>query len=225
VRELVDAVQEGNLPLLRRLLAAEPARAAARDDRGLPLVLVAAYFGQQHVIDTLLAAGADVDPMTAAALGRVTELAIALDIDPTLVTQHSPDGFTALHYAAFFEQPDAARLLVARGADVRAIANGLAPIHSAAARGALTPRDDDGTARHDVVEVLLDAGADPDATQVGGHRAVHAAAANGDRAVIALLRVRGADLTARTDDGSTAADIARTGGHAELADELERGDV
>jgi ankyrin repeat protein len=225
VRELVDAVQEGNLPLLRRLLAAEPARAAARDDNGMPLVLVAAYFGQQPVIDTLLAAGADVDPMTAAALGRVTELAIALDIDPSIVTQRSPDGFTALHYAAFFERPAAARLLVARGADVHAVAHGLAPIHSAAARGALTPADDDGTARVAVVEVLLDAGADPDAAQAGGLRAVHAAAANGDRAVIALLRARGADVTARTDDGRTAADIARARGHTALADEIERGDV
>ena len=42
-----------------------------------------------------------------------------IDAEPELARNWSADGFTPLHYAAFFGQEDAARILLERGAEVR----------------------------------------------------------------------------------------------------------
>jgi ankyrin repeat protein len=78
-----------------------------------------------------------------------------LDAEPELSRAWSPDGFTALHYAAFFGQEDTAKILVERGADLRVVSTNpeirVAPLQSAAAGG------------HDsIVELLLEHGAELD---------------------------------------------------------------
>jgi ankyrin repeat protein len=68
-----------------------------------------------------------------------------------------------------------------------------------------------------VAERLLAAGADPNARQLGGFVPLHAAAQNGDKALAELLLDHGADPSLETDDGRSAAAIARAAGHDELA--------
>jgi ankyrin repeat protein len=143
-----------------------------------------------------LAAGGDLDVFEAAALGDTSRLRALLDGDPSLANAWSDDGFTPLHYAAFFGQPEAARLLVERGADLEArstneqFALDAAPLHSAAAAGRL-----------EVCRVLLDAGAEVNAVQHGGYTALLDAAANKNRELYDFLLERGADRDARLDDG------------------------
>jgi ankyrin repeat protein len=99
-------------------------------------------------------------------------------------------------------------MLVKHGADVNAVANNpmlVQPLHSAAAAG-----------RADIVQLLLESGADANARQQGGFIALHAAAQNGDHAMVKLLLDHGADAAAATDDGRTAADIADAAGHPEV---------
>ena len=79
----------------------------------------------------------------------------------------------------------------------------LRPLHSAAAQGSV-----------DNCRTLLDAGADPNATQQTSFTALHAAALHGNAALAKLLIARGASVDAKADDGRTAADIARDAGHA-----------
>ncbi|HEX7528916.1 MAG TPA: ankyrin repeat domain-containing protein, partial [Thermoanaerobaculia bacterium] len=67
---------------------------------------------------------------------------------------------------------------------------------------------------------LLEKGADPNATQQSGWTALHNAASQGNLEVVRLLRSNGADLSARTDDGKSAADLAAERGHAALAESL-----
>jgi uncharacterized protein len=148
--------------------------------------------------DALVAAAArsDLDVFEAAALGMVPRLRSLLDADASLVGAWSEDGFTALHFAAFFGHPEAAKLLVERGADLEArstnrdFALDAAPLHSAAAAGQL-----------EVCRVLLDAGADVNAVQHGGYTALLDAAANKNRELMELLLGRGADRATRLEDG------------------------
>jgi uncharacterized protein len=132
-----------------------------------------------------LAQDAELDIHEASSLGRVERVRELLEADPTSATARSPDGFTPLHYAAFFGTAEAAALLLERGADPAAVAGNemrVQPLHSAAAVDATE------TAR-----LLLGAGADPNARQQGGFRPIDAAVQNGNDELYALLVERGAE--------------------------------
>ncbi len=156
--------------------------------------------------DALVAASSrgDLDVFETAALGMVPRLRTLLDEDASVVNAWSADGFTPLHFAAFFGHPEAAKLLVERGADLdarstnRDFALDAAPLHSAAAAGQL-----------EVCRVLLDAGADVNAVQHGGYTALLDAAANKNGELMELLLERGADHSARLDDGRGADELIR----------------
>ena len=153
-------------------------------------ILGALYRGDRDAAGEA-AAGAELDVLEAAALGdgdRVRELVSA---DRELVTLRSPDGFTALHYAAFFGTADAARVLLEHGADPGAVAENdmrVQPLHSAAAVDA-----------NETARLLLDAGSDPNAVQEGGFRPIDAAVQNGNDELYALLLERGAEPPARSE--------------------------
>jgi ankyrin repeat protein len=152
-------------------------------DAPSPLML-ARYRDDHAAVEALVAEGPELDVFEAAALGKVDRLRELLDGDGELVHAWSPDGANALHFAAFFGQPDAVRLLLDRGADPSRHARGfnhVAPIHSAAAANST-----------DIVRMLLDAGADPHAQQDGGHTALDAARQNGNDELAALLQSRSA---------------------------------
>jgi ankyrin repeat protein len=170
----------------------------------LSRLMQALYEGRTEEAQALAAARADLDVFEAAAIGDVERLRELLDEDAALVNAWSVDGFTPLHFAAFFGHPEAARLLVERGADLDArstneqFALDAAPLHSASAAGQL-----------EVCRVLLDGGADVNAVQHGGYTALLDAAANGSDALVEFLLDRGADRTARLDDGRTFDDLRR----------------
>jgi ankyrin repeat protein len=209
---IIEAVQAGDVERVMELIEEHPERAAERDAQGVSALLHACYIGRPDIVDAILSRLPTLDLLEAAAVGDTRRVAQWLENDDA-VERRSGDGFTALHYAAFFGWPEIARLLIAAGADVAAVASNpmaVQPLHSAAA-----------VSQHDVAAQLLAAGADPDARQQGGFVPIHAAAQNGDAALAELLLDHGADPTLETDDGRSAAAIARTAGHEELADRLD----
>jgi hypothetical protein len=157
-----------------------------------------------------LARGRELDVFEAAAVGDSGRLADLLAGDPPAARARTADGFTALHYAAFFSRnADCARALLDAGAEPDAVADNdtdLRPINSAAGSGA-----------SEIVALLLERGADVDAAQRGGYTALHSAAHNGNEELARVLLAAGADPTRATDDGRTPADLAAEAGHAELA--------
>jgi ankyrin repeat protein len=148
------------------------------------------------------------DVFDAASLGDVDRLRELLDADPSSSTAYSADGFTALHFPAFFGGVECARVLVERGADVDAHGRGWmtgTPLNSAAA------------GRHaDVARLLLDRGADPNARQGSGWTPVHSAAQNGDPDMVVLLLAHGADPAATNDDGATVLSMAEQSGNEDV---------
>jgi ankyrin repeat protein len=208
----LDAVRAGDLDRVSSMVAADPALAAARDAAGLSALMIARYHGHPDVAIAILAADPPLDLHEAAIAGRGDRVAALLDAGSD-VDARSVDGFTALHFAAFFADEATAHVLLSRGADPGAVANNpmrASPLHSAAAASNLA-----------VARLLLDAGADPDARESGGYTSLHSAADNGDQRLAELLVERGADPTARADDGRTPVDLARAKGHEALAVRLE----
>lgn len=134
------------------------------------------------------------------------------------------DGMTALHWAAYRDDLEAARLLLEAGANLKAATrdqaitplilaakNGDADMIDALLRAGAGPNvaTTDGmtplmaaalSGRADAAQVLLDGGADVNAKEAGHHQTALMFAAAQDRAaMISLLAARGAELNASTD--------------------------
>ncbi len=119
------------------------------------------------------------------------------------------EGDTALHAAGFAYVHEMARELVVRGADVHASnRRGAQPLHAAVIGVPGTPNWDPPRQRA-VIEYLIEAGADPDATAAGGVTPLHRAVRNRCSAAVETLLHAGADPAAANDRGSTPSDLAR----------------
>ena len=197
---LLDAIRADDLAAVRALLERDPGLAAVRDEDGLPAVLLACYRQRPDVRDALLAARPALGVLEAAAVGRLDELRTQLAEDSGALAARTPEGFTALHLAAFFGGADAVRMLLEAGASADADADNpprVRPLHSAVAA-----RD------HAAARALLEAGADPDPRQQGGFTPLLAAAHADDPELTRLLLEHGADPALAADDGRTPAAMA-----------------
>lgn len=117
-------------------------------------------------------------------------------------------GDTALHIAAASFQPDVARLLVAKGADVRARnRRGAEPIHYAADGTPGAPYWDP-TAQGEVVAFLIDAGANPNALDKSGVAPLHRAVRTRSTKAARVLIENGADPRLMNKSGSTPLHLA-----------------
>ena len=178
------AICEGDHALIESIVKDRPELARGRTDEGVPWTLAAVYRGHPGVADLLLRHGAELDPFTAAALGRTDQLAVLLDRAEASVEDRSPDGWTSLHLSAFFGHRETAAMLLDRGADLGArsqneIAN--TPLHAAIAGG-----------RNAVAELLVERGADVNAV-AKGLRPLDIAAGREDDAMVTFLVDHGAD--------------------------------
>jgi len=206
--EVISAVQSGDIENLRKFLTNDPLLASARDTSGVSALMHAFYRRQQAAADLLLTANPSLDIFEATAAGKADKVSEILNADPDSAKRWSADGFTALHFAAFFNRPEIARNLIRHGADVAAVAKNamkVAPLHSAAAAHGV-----------EIVGILLENGAPPNVPQEGGWVALHEAAQIGDKEMVEALLRHGADPQIRNKDGKTPADMAQAKGHEEI---------
>lgn len=128
-------------------------------------------------------------PVADAAMRGDAEAARSLVAQGSDVNQPQGDGMTALHWAARNRDAALVRFLLGAGANVGAGTRigEYAPLHMAAQAGA-----------GEVTELLLAAGADPEAatTETGGARALHFAAQAGDGRTVEALLAAGTDPNA-----------------------------
>jgi ankyrin repeat protein len=206
--DVISAVQSGDIEKLRGILHENPSLASARDENGVSALIHAYYRRQQDAAELLMSANVSLDIFEATAAGKTDKVSTILKANPDAAKVWSADGFTALHFAAFFNRPEIARDLIRHGADVAAVARNpmkVTPLHSA-------------TAAHsrEIVRLLVENGASPNIPQEGGWVPLHEAARIGDNQMVAVLLQNGADPRLRSNDGKTAADMARASGHEEI---------
>lgn len=172
--ELIDA---GDAEAVREVLAADPSAAAQHDEQGLTVLTRAAYRGGA-VFDAVRAADPPLEPFDRILVGSNVGLP-----EPDAWT---PDGFTPLHIAAFAHNAEAARTLLAAGADPNVIAKAsfarVTPLGTCAFSGAT-----------EVARVLLEHDADPTIAEDGRFTPLAAAVANGDEELASLLREHGGE--------------------------------
>jgi uncharacterized protein len=199
-QEFFAAIHDNDRGRVEQLLATDPTLARARNQNGASAMMQARYEGRHELVELLRSKAGELDVFEAATLGDVARLRSLLASNPALAKAFSDDGFTALHLATFFAQPEAAEELLRAGADPNAMATNpmkVAVINSAAASG-----------RPDLVKMVLRAGADPNTRQLAGYTALHAAAARDNVEMTQALLDAGADPLLASDDGQLPADKA-----------------
>ncbi len=154
------------------------------------------------------------------------------------VSCRNGSGWTPLHVAV---DPAVAKLLITHGADVNARdRNGQTPLHAAVTtHDSVTIRrpseDGTGQARPErvvpewyvgqhvaLVDCLIGAGAQLDATDTGDQTPLHVAAREGDMTGAKALVAAGASLRAKDYLGNTPAQAAVLSGHTDLASFLRQ---
>ncbi len=216
LRPLALAIQNRNLAEARAALERDLSQATENLPGGISPFLFALYNGAREIAELLLPHRPALDIFEAAAFGDAQRVAALVVADATLLSAYSPDGWTALHLAAFFGQRDTALVLIGLGANLEARSTNPmqnTPLHAGIA----------GAGGEHLAPLLLALGADPKIVGGSGVTALHLAATRGFEALVRLLIARGATRSDQTEDGKTAAELARERGHLATAAVLEMG--
>jgi ankyrin repeat protein len=224
------------------------AQGNAVDAQGRTALHLAAEAGDTHRMETLLAAGADVaardgygnSPLhLAAKAGRLAavELLLKHGADPKAAAYNR---YTPLHLAAWSGNAQIVQRLIDKGADIKAKDYDSRPplnyastkkvvevlVKAGAEANAAYPPNPPllDAAMHgfpEVVEALLDHGADIQATDYTHYSPLHLAAWSGNAQVVKILILRGADVHYRDDWDYTALQWAQHWGNTEIIDVLK----
>lgn len=164
---LADAVRRGDAAEIRRQLQSVPADTPGAD--GSTLLMAAIVKGNADSTRALLDGGADPN-------------------------RAGPDGKTPVHLAAFADNPELLRIVLAHGgkADALDTRTGATPLESALLGGNPTQ-----------LQILLDAGADPDHADRNGDTPLHVAARTNAGAALLKLLERGAHAQAKNSRGAS----------------------
>lgn len=210
--QFLDAVKKGDRAAVERMLDADPSLVSAKDESGTSAVLLAHYYGKPEVAAALLSHAPQLDVFEAATAGDAARVRELVDADRSLVDAVARDGYSPLGLAAFFKRTDVVKAPLERGAkpSVSSRDQGFAPLHSAVATDA-------GAATAEIVRLLLEAGADPNAKSHEGGTPLHSAAFTGDLEIAELLLAYGADPNATDPKGLTPLDVARDRRNVEVA--------
>jgi ankyrin repeat protein len=193
-RNLITAATGGDLELVNRLLAAG-ASAQAVDERGRSALLAAVYNRRGDVARTLTLAGADVNRkdaefnspfLLAAATGQVEVVRLSLSHGADVASTDRYDG-TALIAACQHGNVEVVKLLLQKGIAVDHVNQlGWTALLEAVILG-------DGSARYEeIVQLLIDAGADANLADREGVSPTRHARERGYKSMVKILmRARG----------------------------------
>lgn len=208
-----DLIRQGKTAEIAEAVEAQPSVAGSRDAQGISALMLAVYTQQPVIRDFLLTRLRDLDIFEAAAVGNCERLRSLIAEDALSARAVSADGWTPLHLAAAFSGPEPVALLLEHGAHIHQFSHNPMrnqPLHACIALNNSL----------EVVRVLLEAGADVNASQHGGYTPLLQAAAAGKKEIVQLLLESGARSDCVCDRGKSAADYAGERGHAEVIEIL-----
>ncbi len=214
MKQLFDAIRAGDIDGVKSLLDADASLVNAKNEQGVSAFAFTIYNRKPELTALFEERNVMLDIFTATMAGKTALVQEMLNGNKGLTKLISADGWTALHLAAFFGQPECAAVLLNSGADVTARSTN--PMQNMPLHAGVASRN------AEVVKLLIDFGAPVNARQHGGWTALHAAAQNGDTAIAEMLLQNGAETGARADNNQAAFDLALSRGHQAIVDLLEK---
>ena len=215
VQDFLAAIKAGNTAEVAHLLEVEPALVNARDENGLSAVLTAAYYQEPDIARLLAQRGAELSVFEACMVGELSRVKALVEQQPELINAYAPDGFQPLGLAAFFGHAGIVEFLLQNGAGVNSPSRNtmrVMPLHSAIANQ-----------RTAIVQLLLDHGANVNASQADDFTPLHEAAQNGMLDVTQWLLDRGANVNPRlSSSGKTPLALALEHHHDDITQLLKQ---
>lgn len=201
-QHFLNMIRKGQAAEIAAAVEESPELARCRDAQGVSALLWSVYTRQPAIRDFLRLHAGDLDICEAAALGDCERLHALIASDAMQARTVSGDGWPPLHLAAAFAGPETVTLLLEHGAHIHQVSHNAQrnqALHACIALGNSV----------DTARLLIEAGADVNATQAGGYSPLHQAASAGKVGIAELLLANGAKLDALCDQGKTPADYAR----------------
>jgi len=211
MEKLFDSINKTDIPALQLLLQENPEYLAQTNSASITPLLYSLYTGKPEIATIIYATGYSFTLHECVAMNDIDRVKKLIDENPSSVNSLSPDGWTALHLAAFFGHRELVNLLLGKGATIDA------PSRSSASYGNSPLQAAIAMSHYEVVKLLIERGANVNfVQQPGGLTPLHIAASRNDVNIVRLLIDNGADKQAMTDDGKKPVDIAKERNNTEI---------
>ena len=213
IQGLKALLKNGNPEVVLSFVKDYPEVLQEQDESNATGQLLIAYQSNKETLQNVIYLVKDFNFYEAIIYGQEDEVTSQLEKHPELINVHSPDGFTPVVLACFFEQTGIANFLLNYGADPNIHANNgsrVNALHAAVAKN-----------NFELCSLLIKNGADVNATQTQNVTALHSPAHRGNMLIVKLLIENGANAGIKMDNGDTALSIASREGHLPMQHYLE----
>ena len=210
----LEAVQKGDLSKVNQLLEVTPALAGSKGKDGVSAILLALYHGHKSIAEAIATKKPELNIFEASTLGRLGPVKSLIDQNPSLASAYSPDGFAVVALAAYLGQRETTEYLVAKGADVNAVARNATGF--TALTGAVANN------HTEIAKLLVKRGAQVNYRYEGGFSPLMGAIETGNLELVNFLLANGADPNAKTGEGKTPLTFAKEKNHVDVIEALSR---
>ncbi|MFW5709410.1 MAG: ankyrin repeat domain-containing protein [Chloroflexota bacterium] len=193
--EIVEAIKQGDVSRVRSLSHEDKTVIHAGS---MSLVLLSVYMKQPDITQALLETGVNLTLHTATACGDAMRVSTIVREQPDRVNKHRSDSFHPLGLATYFGHVDVVDALLDVGANVNLHSSNTQ--HVTALHSAVSARHDD------IIDRLLQWGADANAAEQGGITRLMQAAHQDDIDLVRKLLRYGADAAMTSTDGKRVLD-------------------
>ncbi|MVZ67096.1 hypothetical protein GQF61_14640 [Sphingobacterium sp. DK4209] len=210
---LEEYIETGNHQDLDLLLSKNPDLLKESTSHEISPLLLACYYNKSQIVQVMLKYISSITIHEACAAGLAEQVRFMLDQKPDVINEISVHGFYPLGIAAHFGKEEIVRMLLLSHANPNASStNGyqVYPIHAALS-----------AQQHNIVKMLIEAGAEVNVIQASRTTPLHLAAQQGNIDLIIILLEQGADISIRNDFGQNASDLAAEKGFQDIAEILK----
>jgi uncharacterized protein len=200
IEELKVLLRERNEAELKSRIQENPSILELSDESGTTLFLYLIYYGLSDTFEFAKTKKVSLSFHEAIVIGDMEFVKRMLSGNKNLLHQFSPDGFTPIALAAFFNQTAIAKYLLEKGANPATKASNpdkVNALHAAVAKD-----------NFELCQLFLNTGMDINLTQNHDVTALHSAAKRGNEDIVRLLLEHKPDIYIKMDTGETAIELA-----------------